>query len=241
MARTFTTDQLDLLYSGAFKVRTCVQFNLDSGAAYFCDDMDDLFDGTNTWVGANAIMSLPDIKSSVGWAAESCQFVVDGNRYGEATGQDPGYLFASVMNQTYHQRRVSFFYGVAPIDSFQLSFLIPIYQGLINNIKVVDQQFDFLNGGDISGSGTTVASQMVVTVDTLALRYSWSTYRTRSHTDQLDLNANDSFFIFTNTIVANELNLFWGRSPPTGVLPIYLNGKYVKSNGNGVYIGPLGS
>lgn len=221
MARSFTSDQLALLEGGQLKARLLVTIILDSGTYYFCDDVYDLSDGTITYIGASALISATDITSGNALSSEGCTLVIDGTRLTQTGFTDPAGLFRSILGEKYQGRRVNLALGLAPIDSQNITLIVPLYAGMVNNIKIVEDAIDFLNG---SSSGTDPASvqpsqpQMIITLDSIARRYQRATFRTRSHNDHLQLwGGTDLFYSFVDSVVQNEKILYWGGRPPPSV------------------------
>lgn len=216
MARAFTPAQLQLIQGGRIKARLLAQFALDSGNYYFCDDVWDMSDGLNTWIGASALASCTDITSAAGFAAESATIIIDGDRLSQSGFTDPAYLFREIMYEMVHQRRVYLYLGLALPDSKNFTLVVPIYTGVINNCKVVYPAVDIL-GSKGGGDPSTVQpsqGQLIITLDSIASRYSSSTFRTRSHNDQLNIDSSDMFMSYVSRVVGNEQILYWGKNPP---------------------------
>lgn len=222
MARTFTTPEKALLRAPAIKGRLLTDWYLDSGTFHFCDDVEDLTDGVTTWVGASILGVVSDIKSAAQFAAESVTLQVDGTRLNISGFTDPADLFRGILALPLHQRRVDFSWGLMYPDVQDITLKIPIYAGKINNVKMTYPQVTF----DTSGIAQPSPGVLTVTLDSLAARYSRVTGRTRSHSDQLEIDPTDTFFEF---VVAsdNDKTLFWGKSNPNNSNP---NGTLQYSN-----------
>lgn len=236
MARALTSPQIALLQSQNIKARWLVTFFLDSGTYYFCDDVNDMTDSNGqVYVGASALASINDIISSAQYSAESVTMEIDGTRIQQMGFEDPAQLFREIMALEIHQRRVNVALGFAYIDSLNLTLEVPVYAGKINNIKVTDDAVDF---GSITSGGGHPAQQsnLTLTLDSLAQRYQWATSRTRSQSDQLELDPTDNFFSFVNDTIANEQNIYWGTLSPIGkqALPQQIFGNIINIlNGRG--------
>lgn len=209
MARTFTTDQMNLLQSGNVKLRLLSDWYLDDGTHHFCDDVEDLSDGSTTWIGASVLGVLGDIKSSGQFAAESVSLIVDGTRLGISGFTDPGQLFRDILTMKLHQRRVDFSFGLMYADSNTITLQIPIYAAKINNAKVTYPKANF----DPQGIAVPSPGSLTITFDSLAARYGRVTGRTRSHADQQEIDPTDKFFEFV-VYSDQDRTLFWGKSNP---------------------------
>lgn len=218
MARVFTSAQLTLLQSGNFKARLLTTWFLDQGTFLLCDDVEDLTDGTNTWIGASMLAACSDIRSSsgagAGFAAESVTVTLDGVRMGEVGFSDPDSIFQQILTYNLHNKRCNFTLGISALNSPLITLEIPLYAGKINNAKLVDTK-----SSTPIETGTLVApvpSNLVITIDSLAMRYQRITARLRSHADQLEIDASDMFFQYTMSSIANS-TLYWGKiNPVTG-------------------------
>jgi hypothetical protein len=224
MARALNSDQQALLQSGNLKVNWLATFLLDEGDGgtfYFCDDWCDLTDSVTNpdsptvYIGASALCAVADIVSSKPYAAESVDITLDGTRLAQTGFTDPAALFRDILGLNLHQRRVNFALGVSSPGTNNIQLIIPIYAGKINNARMTVDQVDI---SSIAGSGAATQQpvKLMITLDSLAMRYQWSAGRTRSHHDQLEIDPNDLFFSFVNDTIANERNLYWGVNPPAG-------------------------
>lgn len=210
MARSFTSDERILLRSPNIKGRFLLTFYLDEGTYRFCDDVEDLSDGTNTYIGASALAQCSDIRSSGNLAAEPVTLVIDGTRIGASGFTDPASLFRDILALKLHQRRVDIHLGIAYADSATLTLVKPIYAGKINNARVVDPKLDFSPEGMQEGPGN-----LEITLDSLASRYGRVSGRTRSHADQQEIDPTDMFFSFIQSM-AQSRDLYWGKKGPNG-------------------------
>ena len=207
--RTFTDPQKALLRSSNIKARILTDWYLDDGTHHFCDDVEDLTDGTTTWIGASCLGAVGDIKSSSPFAAEGMSLQVDGTRLNTIGFTDPGQLFRDILTLKLHQRRVDFWLGLSYPDEQNVTLKVPIYAGKINNAKVVYPKVDFTP----EGIGSPSAGILTITFDSLAARYGRVTGRTRSHADQQDIDPTDKFFEFC-VYSDQDRTLFWGKSNP---------------------------
>lgn len=227
MALTFTTAELALLQSGSFKARLFTTWFLDAGTFYFCDDVEDQTDGVNTYVGASALLSCTDIKSGSGFSAEPITLVVDGTRILASGFPDPAQLFRDILSYKLHQRRVNFSLALAEINSPTYTLIRTIYAGKINNARLV---YPKMQTPIETGQATPpTPGTLEITIDSLAARYSRVTGRTRSHNDQLELDATDLFYQYTQDTVLNT-TIYWGKTNP-------ITGANGLASGNNAYNG----
>lgn len=222
MARTLTSPEKALLRLAGFKVRFLVTFHLDSGTYRFCDDIEDVSDGSNTYIGAAALANVSDIKGSQGLAAEGVTLVVDGARVSQSGFTDPAQLFRDILGYKLHQRRVDISLGFSELDSATLTLVIPVYAGKINNAKITDPKLSFDGNAPTESIGN-----MEIALDSLAHRYGRVTGRTRSHNDQLEIDSSDMFFSFVQDM-AQSKDLYWGKIDAAGKNGFvgYGNGSY---------------
>lgn len=209
--RTLTAPQKALLRLPALKVRVLTTWYLDEGTYRFCDDIYDLTDGVDTWIGANALSNNLEVQSGRDLAAEPITLTIDGNRMTQAGIKDPAYVLRDMLTYLHHQRRVDFAFGFAEVDSEEIGLVIPAAAVKINNARLVDVQLDALQRD-------LVVPQLIITLDSLAARYNRTTNRTRSHNDQLEINPADMFFSFVADAAVTEKSLYWGRKAPRGTL-----------------------
>jgi hypothetical protein len=214
MARTLTTPQRDLLRSADLQMNALLTFYLDEGTYRFCDESTgfDLTDGTNTWIGASVLGDAAEVRSSQDLQAEQTTLVLDGMRMTQYGVDDPAKVMRDILTYLYQQRRVDYHLGFRYSYSSTLNLIIPVFAGKINSARLVDKEI----GGPEEGGGTTY-SQLEIVLDSLAMRYSRATHRTRSHEDQLDIDPTDRFYSFTVNIAVNEKSIFWGKAAPLGV------------------------
>jgi hypothetical protein len=212
MARDFTAPQRALLRSADIKVRLLSTWWLDDATYRFCDDVEDLTDGTYTWIGASALFSATDIRSGANMAAEPVTLTVDGTRLHQSGFTDPAGLFREVVGYLKPNRRVDLAVGAMYPDQQQVQLVLENYAGKINNAKIVDPKVEL---NDLtSSSAQRPMPTLTVTLDSLALRYQWSTGRTRSHNDQLEIDPADMFYSFVSDSIRNEGILYWGKKAP---------------------------
>lgn len=215
MARSFTQEQLDLLYSSEVKLRLLATFILDEGTYRFCDDPEDITAFGFTYIGASALAQASDIRSSAPYAAESVTITCDGTRLSEMGMSDPAVLFQMIITYLLSNRQVNLAWGLAYPESTDCIIVIPLYGGKINNVKITDPQLNF---GDLTAGGAkaTPQSKLVITLDSLAGRYQYNSDRLRAQQDQQEILPGDNFFAYVGSTVANQHNLYWGMKTPTG-------------------------
>lgn len=212
MARILTAPQRALLRSPSVAARALITFHMDSGDYLYCDDVNDITDGTSTWIGASALAACSDIRSSSGFSAEQVTITLDGTRMQESGFPDPAAFFQIVLGLPLHNRRVDLAYGLGYPESNTILLVLPAYAGKINNAKVVAPaiNFDSLPGG----SDQTPQQNLQIILDSLTVRYTWITGRTRSNADQQEIAPGDTFFQYVGDAVLNESTLYWGKKNP---------------------------
>lgn len=208
--RGFDTYTKALLRAPSIHVRILMTFYLDQGTYRFCDDFVDVTDGTNVWIGAGAFGSQIDIKSGRDLAAEPVTVTLDGNKMTQAGIKDPARVLSDIMGYLTTQRRVDLAFGFSYADTFAIQAIIPCAALKINNCRLVDQRLDWLS------PGKGVDSKLEIVLDSLAMRYGRTTYRTRSQADQQEIDSTDMFFAFTADAVNTERTLYWGKGASSG-------------------------
>jgi hypothetical protein len=192
-------------------VNVLATFFLDEGTYRFCDEQSgfDLFDGTNTWLGANAFAEAAEIRCTTEMSAEQVTLLLDGNRMTQAGIDDPARVLSDILGYMYQQRRVDYAFSFRYSYSSQINMIIPAYAGKINYARLLDKELAY----PTSGSDTTV-SYLEIVLDSLAMRYGRATFRLRAHNDQLELDPSDNFYSHTIDVVMNERSLYWGKKAP---------------------------
>ena len=210
MALTLTTDERALLRSPNLKVRLLTTWFMDDGTVRFCEDIDDITIGGNTWIGASALASATEIKSGAsGMAAEPVKIIVDGTRLLQAGFTDPAGFFRLILDEPLSNRLVDLDLAVGYSDSPTYLLQLPLFAGKINNARLVDPPTRL-------GAQEEAQPDLEITLDSLAMRYSWVTGRVRSHQDQLEIDPTDNFFSHTHNNIRNEQLLYWGKKSPAG-------------------------
>lgn len=213
MPRILDDTQRALLRADNVAARALVTFHMDDGDHRYCDDINDVQDPDgNIYVGASALASASDIKSGTGFSAEQVTLTIDGTRLHAAGFTDPAALFRMILELPLHNRRVDIAYGLSYIDSQQIQLVLPAYAGKINFVKVVAPQVGFES---LPESQEQLPQQnLQITLDSLAIRYTWITGRTRSNADQQEIFPGDTFFQYVGDAVLNESTLYWGKKNP---------------------------
>lgn len=207
--RFLTTDQKELLRLSGLRANLLATIYFDEGTMFFCDDVEDLKDGDDTYIGANALLSATDIRAGAPLSAEGVTITIDGTRAFEAGITDPAFVFKAFLDSTFHQRRFDLAWAFSAMDQQEIGLIVPAYAGKINNARLVDD-------GNELGSMEPTFSRLEITLDALASRYKRRSFRTRSNEDQLQLTNNtDKFFSYVAGIVGTEESLYWGRAAPT--------------------------
>lgn len=209
MARSFTTAQLDLLQSPGIRGRLLTTWWLDGGPYFFCDDVDDVSDGTNTYIGASLLAVCASINSSAPYAAEPVQLTLDGTRMEEVGFTDPAGIFRDIFSMDLHNKRVDFAIGLSYPDVQQITLVIPVYAGRINYAKVTYPKINFTP----EEVGKPNPGNLEFYFDSLATRYSRIMGRTRSQVDHMTVDSTDNFFKFC-VESAIDTQLFWGSKSP---------------------------
>lgn len=209
--RFLTTDQKALIRAPNIKGNVLATFWFDEGPFRCCDDIMDLTDGTDVWIGANALVSATSIRAGSPLSAEPVTLTVDGSRLYEAGVEDPAYILRAIFTTNFHQRRVDLAFAFSYIESPLVQLVIPAYAGKINYARLVDDSMEL--GGSDPGN-----AKLEIVLDALAARYRRRAYRTRSHDDQLQLTGGaDMFYSFVAGAIGTEQTLYWGKAQPSGV------------------------
>lgn len=215
MARAFTNQQRELMRSPDLASNILATFYLDEGTYRFCDYDYDLFDGTNTYVGASALCDTSEIRSAAGMAAEAVTLTIDGNRMEQYGIQDPASVMREIMNYMHLQRRVDISQGFRYTYNKDLNLVVPLFAGKISSAKWVDPEIE------MPGEGDPGLATLTILLDSLAMRYNRKSGRTRSHNDQLEIDPTDNFYSLTQNAIQNERILYWGKKTPAGVNVTY--------------------
>lgn len=213
--RAFTPTE-KLFLRDDLQARLLVTFLLDEGTFRFCDDSINCTDGVYTWIGASALGSSVEIKSGKDLAAEPVTLVCDGNRMAQFGVADPARVLRDILGYLAQQRRVDFAMGLSAINSEYLNMVIPIYAGKINSYRMVDNEVQIDNLTESEGA-------LEITIDSLASRYNRAADRTRSHTDQQEIDPTDMFFSFTADAAVSDSQLYWGKAAPYNSAPVNYN------------------
>lgn len=210
MARAFTQVQRDLLRAPSVRIRLLVTFFLDEGTYRFCDDVMDATDGVDTYLGASALTEAIEVRSGRDLAAEPITLICDGNRMAQHGIADPARVLSDMLGYLYQQRRVDFAYGISYPDQASITLRMPVAAMKINYARLIDSTHD-LEGGD-----QAVPAKLEIVFDSLAARYSRSTFRTRSNGDQHEIDPTDNFFSFASDVANVEKTIYWGKKAPRG-------------------------
>ncbi len=210
MARDLSSDQRTLIRSHRIRERILITFYMDEGTYRFCDDAEDMSDGTYTYIGASALAKATDIRSGSGFSAEGMTLTVDGTRLSQSGFTDPASFFRTILTYNLANRRVDFSLGLSYPDQQLIQLVLPIYAGKINYLRLVDQKIGFKP----SASQDPLISNLEIYIDSLSMRYQWATGRVRTHQDQLLTDPTDMFFSFVQNNLKNEQTLYWGKDNP---------------------------
>lgn len=218
MARAFTTAEHNLLRSPDLQVNVLATFYLDAGTYRFCDEMSglDLYDGVDTYIGANAFAEAAEVRMSASLVAEQVTLLLDGNRMTQAGINDPARVLADIMGYLYQQRRVDYAFGFRYSYSADINMTVPAYAGKINSVRLIDKEASF---GDAGESKTT--SNLEIVLDALAARYNRASNRLRAHNDQLEIDPSDNFYSHTADVAMNERIVYWGKNSAFKLAPTH--------------------
>lgn len=209
MARSLTTPQRLLLNAPSIKANVLMTMFLDSGTYRFCDNVYDMSDGTNTYIGASALTEGADIRSGTNMSAEPVTLVIDGNRMEQYGVLDPAKIFSEMLAYLTAQRRVDLAFGLSYPEELVINMVIPIYAGKINYVRQFDSSMSL-------EPGSAAQAKFEIVLDSLASRYNRSTNRMRTHEDQLEVDPSDNFYSFVSDIASNEQTIYWGKNAPYG-------------------------
>lgn len=206
MAITLTTAQRELLAAGAVHIRTLIDFHLDSGRYSFWDgEFDMAFEG-QTYVSASDFGEVSAISLGQDLGAEGVEIKVNGTKLQEASPDplDPGALFGTIETENYQLRRVDIRFAFFDPETLELVLLVRRYAGFIDQVRQVEEV----------GDAGQITSWLIFNLESIARRYSVRGARTRSHDDQQEIWAGDTFFKFTASTIEKANTLYWGREPP---------------------------
>lgn len=215
--RALTSPQRALLRSGRARANLLADFYLDEGTYRFCDDTRDLKNGATVYIGANALADSVTISSGQDLSAEGVTLTCDGNRMAQAEIADPAGVLRNIMNYLHQQRRVDFQLGLSYPEEENITLAIPVYAGKINSVRLVDADIEF-------DSDEPVSSRLEIQIDSLATRYGRATFRTRSQSDQHEIDPTDNFYSYVTDAVNNERLLYWGKRAPGGSSAVSIPG-----------------
>jgi hypothetical protein len=210
MAVALTVDQRNALRGHAIAIRTLIDIYLDSGRYSFWDgDPNGEFDGT-TYLAAAALGWISPISMSQDLGAEGVEMTLDGSRLveGSPDALDAAALLGSIELESYQLRRTEIRFAFFSAETGELLLLLRRHTGSIDQIRQLEEIDD--SGG--------ARQLMVVAVESLARRYGRRAGRTRSHEDQTEIFAGDTFFKFTASSIAKQGALTWGRPGTPSVL-----------------------
>jgi hypothetical protein len=220
MARLFTPEQKALLRAPSLDLHILMTFYLDEGTYRFCDDIVDVSDGVNTWIGANPLAGSFEIRSGRDLAAEPITLQLDGAKMTQAGIANPARVLRDIMGYLHSQRRVDVAFGFSYPDQAQINLIVPMAAMKINHCRLIDPGFS------LDEANQEQETILEIVMDSLAMRYARTTWRTRSHADQIEIDPTDMFFSFTADAANTEMTLYWGRASLNG-------GSTYNSIGNG--------
>lgn len=190
---------------GQIKVRTLIDFYLDSGRYSFWDGDGNVdFDGT-TYLAAAEFGEISSISLGQDLGAEGIEISLNGTALVEASpaASNAAALFGSVETENYQMRRVEIRFAFFSAETDELVLLVKRFAGFIDQMRQVEE---FADG---------VATEWLrCALESIARRYSVRGARTRSNDDQLDIWASDEGFKFTASAISKQGTLYWGRRGP---------------------------
>lgn len=206
MPIALTPEQRAMLRKGSLLIRTLVDFHLDSGRASIWDgDSIWTFDGA-TYLPASDWGEIGVISLGTDLGAEGMEIRVNGTKLRELSPDplDPAALFGTIESENYQMRRVDIRFAIFDAETGALSILIRRYAGFIDQVRQEEE---------VGDDGKTQC-WLIFSLESIARRYLVRGARTRSHDDQQDIWAGDTFFKFTASSIAKQGSLSWGRAPP---------------------------
>lgn len=211
MALSLSSAEQDALEADAIAVRNLVEFDLDSGAAYFWDDFGTLaYDpgtGSKNYVGTGFLGTIEQVTQSKSLTAQGVSFRLSG--IDQAAGAGAGDLLTSFDDEDFHGREVIHRLLIldATVGGESVIGNIRVYRGFIDQADLVD---------DPAGEG----SYIEIRAESAAKELGRVEPRFRTQADQEDLfsGVTDDFFSFVATAVLQQPN--WGSQQrsvsPTG-------------------------
>lgn len=206
MAIVLTTEQRALLASGAVAIRTLIDIHLDSGRLSVWDgEFDADFDG-QTYKAVSDFGEISAISLGQDLGAEGMEIRLNGTKLQEESPDpiDPGALFGTIESENYQLRRVDIRFAFINPETLEVVLTVRRYAGFIDQIRQVEEV----------GDDGKITAWLIVSLESIAKRYSARGGRTRSHDDQQEIWSGDTFFKFTASAIEKQGTLYWGREPP---------------------------
>lgn len=186
--RVISGDVVAILDSGRFHKRTLLAATLPSATVAFWDGVHDIDVGGITYQGAAGRFVPPSVPSIADQSVRGMDIVFSG-------------LDADLTNElaaeSYHQRPVTMAIAVMAADAPAVLFVVPVFLGHIDQIVV----------RETPGSG----SDMIVRVESISREINRRGARTRSESDQRQINPDDGFFKHVTAAISTPID--WGRQP----------------------------
>jgi hypothetical protein len=144
-------------------------------------------------------------------AAESVTISVDGSRVRASGFADPADLFRDILELGLANRRVDFSLGLKGPTDQDIVLVMPMFSGKINSPKLLYPQHAV---GAVQSPGQHNDATLEFILDSLAIRYQWTSGRTRSNEDQLEVDPTDKFYAYVGDNLTRESTLYWGKTGP---------------------------
>jgi hypothetical protein len=194
-------------------IRVLVDLYLGSGRYSFWDGHQHASLDGQTYLAAGAFSTISGISFGQDLGADGVEITFDASRLLAASTEpfDPAALLATVHDEAYHQKRVDIRFAFFDAETGALVLTVRRFGGIIDQIEIRETP-----GGD-EGPGSAA---MIIRCESVARRYGRREGRTRSHEDQTEIWPGDDFFKFTQSTVASERRLIWGRKPTAGALTL---------------------
>jgi hypothetical protein len=187
--RNFSTNVLNLLKKGIYGRRALVLFDMPSGRWGFWDDAYDLSYNSDTYVGIPGAFTISPISSMLDLVVNKVDIVF--------SGLDPT-VVTHISNEDYHRRPVYINVAIIDPETSVIVGIIPWFSGILDQLE--DRE--------------VVGGQSTVTIHLESGNWELGRVgtRTRSDSDQRQIQATDKSFSFVASAVTQQL--WWGRSGP---------------------------
>lgn len=187
--RTIAGGAAAAIATGRFGKRNALRIDMPDGAVGFWDDGWDMSHEGVTFYGLGGAMVI----SPFGSAADLASRVVD------VTLSGLDYQLASlVVAEPWHQRPVTIYEAIIPIDAPQTVYLDVWFTGILDQLNPTDKP-----GGTAS---------LTAKCESLSRELGRRGARTRSDADQRQISSTDGFY--KHAAVAGNTAISWGSAVP---------------------------